>query len=171
MTGSEGVAKKTKGPQHQALRFKTAMIWEKEVSDFVRSRVRGLSLNIPCGMSEIGDVRIDQNPESKAQRFQDFFDYMKMCDDNTFDTVISDPPWKIQYYHRARWFFACVDKCKVGGRIIYNATWIPTSKCVELEELWVRQSTTFANVSVLSVFKKLQTSEGMGRPYEKEISA
>jgi len=37
---------------------------------------------------------------------------------------------------------------------IYNATWIPASKQVDLEEAWIRQSSSFANISILSVFKR-----------------
>jgi hypothetical protein len=75
-------------------------------------------------------------------------------EDNTFDTVVSDPPWKIGFYQRMKPFFECVRVCKVRGRIIYNAYWIPTSKFVELKEVWVRQDTDWSNTSVISVFKK-----------------
>ena len=76
-------------------------------------------------------------------------------EDNTFDTVISDPPWRIGFYHRMKPFFECVRVCKVKGRIIYNAYWIPTSKLVRLEEVWVRQDTDWSNTSVISVFEKI----------------
>ena len=39
---------------------------------------------------------------------------------------------------------------KVGTRY-----WIPTSKLVKLEGVWVRQDTDWSNTSVISVFKKV----------------
>ena len=74
---------------------------------------------------------------------------------NTFDTVVSDPPWKISYYERFRPFFVSVTVCKVSGRIIYNATWIPMtpSRDVKLVDVYVRQDNDFSNVSVISIFK------------------
>jgi hypothetical protein len=138
------------------LLFKKAMVWEKDISDFVRSRMLGYTLNIPCGDSEIGDVRIDvqERPTSTKQGDMREIPYPN----ETFDTVISDPPWKLDYYNRWKPFLECVRVTKVGGRIIYNATWIPASKQVDLEELWIRQSSSFANVSVLSVFKRTKNT-------------
>ena len=85
----------------------------------------------------------------------DFFNDSLPFSDNTFDTIISDPPWKIGHYFRPKLFFKLVEKCKIGGIIIYNATWIPTSKYVKLKEVWVRQSSQFSNVSIISVFEKI----------------
>ena len=79
--------------------------------------------------------------------------------DNTFDTVISDPPWKIGFFQRMRPFFECVRVCKLGGRIIYNCTWKPISKCVELEEAIIRTDNNWANVSIIYVFKKIKEIE------------
>mgnify|MGYP001578613612 FL=1 len=84
----------------------------------------------------------------------DFFKDKLDFPDNTFDTIISDPPWKIGHYFRPKLFFSLVEKCKVGGTIIYNATWIPTSKYTKLKETWIRQSSQFSNVSIISVFEK-----------------
>ena len=148
--------------QHSKLRFKTSMIWEPEISEFVKSRMKGYTLNAPCGSSTLGDVRVDTEPTNPATYFGDFLSFMP-GEQSIFDTVISDPPWKVQYYHRPRWFFKAVELCKTGGTITYNAPWVPTSKYAELTELWVRQSTTFSNVSCLSVFKKLREVEPQDR--------
>ncbi len=75
--------------------------------------------------------------------------------DNTFDTVISDPPWKIGFFQRQRPFFECVRVCKVGGFIIYNCTWKPISKYVKLEEQVIRTDNNWANVSVIWIFQKI----------------
>ncbi len=137
------------------LEFREAFMWEKEIEDFVKDRVKGYTLNVPCGKSKIGDVRLDLNPELSMREAYDFFKDKLPYKDNTFDTVISDPPWKIGHYFRPKLFFRLVDVCKVGGQIIYNATWIPTSKYVKLKETHIRQSSQFSNVSIISIFEKI----------------
>ena len=150
--------------QHAKLRFKESMIWEKEVSEFVESRMKGYTLNAPCGESMLGDVRADILSKPNVTHVCDFFQIP--YPDETFDTVISDPIWKIGYYFRPRWFFKAVDLCKVGGRIIYNATWMPISQYTEMEEKpWVRQSATFSDVSVLTIFKKI----GKSPPFDYSV--
>ena len=84
---------------------------------------------------------------------------------------VSDPPWKISYYERFKPFFECVRVCKVGGKIIYNATWIPMtpSKDVKLEEVWVRQDNDFSNVSVISIFRKIKSVEDYNKMQEAKL--
>lgn len=135
--------------------LREAFVWEKEVEDFVKERTKGYSLNVPCGCSKIGDVRLDVDPKLSMRGAYDFFKDKLNFPKNTFDTVISDPPWKIGHYFRPRLFFELVDVCKVGGTIIYNAVWIPTSKQVKLKEVWIRQSSQFSNISIISVFEKI----------------
>jgi ubiquinone/menaquinone biosynthesis C-methylase UbiE len=129
-------------------------IWNKTIEDFVRSKVKGYSLNICAGKSSIGDVKIDLDPQDKSVIKGDMRNLQ--FPDNTFDAVIQDPPWKIGYYQRMRPFFECVRVCKVGGTIIYNAYWIPTSKITELKEVWVRQDDPWSNSSIISVFEKIK---------------
>jgi len=134
-------------------RLQKCWIWNKTVTDFIRYRVHGYSLNVCAGKSAIGDVRVDVEPQAEGVIKADM---RKLpFEDNTFDTVISDPPWKIGFYHRMKPFFECVRVCKIKGHIIYNAYWIPTSKLVKLEEVYVRQETDWSNTSVITVFKKV----------------
>jgi hypothetical protein len=146
------------------LNFRPAFMWEEEIEEFVKKKIKGYSLNVPCGKSKLGDVRIDLDPELSMRGAYDFFKDDLDFPDNTFDTIISDPPWKIGHYFRPKLFFKLVEKCKVGGIIIYNATWIPTSKYVKLKECWIRQSSQFSNVSIISVFEKIKEV-----PKKKEI--
>jgi len=128
-------------------------IWNHTVEDFIKERINGYTLNVCAGASKLGDVRIDLDPMDSSVIKGDMrgLPYPN-CH---FDTVIEDPPWKIGFYQRAIPFFECVRVCKVGGRIIYNAYWLPSSKAVELEELWVRQDRHFTNTSIISIFKKI----------------
>ena len=128
-------------------------VWDKKVNDFVRKKVTGKSINICAGLSDVGDIKIDLDPKSNKVKKMEM-NNLKFKD-NTFDTVISDPPWKIGFFQRMKPFFECVRICKVGGRIIYNCTWRPLSKYVELEETIVRTDNNWANVSVIWIFKKI----------------
>lgn len=129
-------------------------LWDKEISDFVKEKLIGYTLNVCAGMNDIGDVKIDLDPKDKSIIKGD----MKklLFNNSTFDTVIEDPPWKIGYYDRWQPFFECVRVCKVGGIVIYNAYWIPQSNYSELIELYTRQDNAFTNVSIISIHKKIK---------------
>lgn len=132
-------------------------IWNKTVEEFVKTKIYGHSLNVCAGKSSIGDIKIDLDPADKSVLKGDM--RQLPFKDNTFDTVIQDPPWKIGFYERMKPFFECVRVCKVGGTIIYNAYWIPRSKIVELKGLWVRTDADWANTSIISLFKKVKGNE------------
>jgi ubiquinone/menaquinone biosynthesis C-methylase UbiE len=133
-------------------------IWNGTVIDFVKSRISGYSLNVCAGMNPICSVNLDLDPKDRSIIKGDM--RVLPFDAGTFDTVISDPPWKISYYERRRPFFECIRVCKVGGRVIYNATWIPSSTDAELvvrdglEEIYVRQDNEFSTTSIISIFRK-----------------
>jgi len=135
----------------------SSWLWPDDIEKFVKSKVKGRSLNICAGKSSIGTVKIDLNPQNKTVKKGDM--NKLQFKDNTFDTVIEDPPWKIGFYKRMKPFFECVRVCKVGGTIIYNAYWIPTSKQVKLEETKIRQDSDWANCSIISIFKKIKDEE------------
>lgn len=128
-------------------------IWPQKVTENIKPMINGNSINICCGLSELGDVKIDLEPQAAGAIKGDMNNLL--FKDNSFDTVISDPPWKINYFKRMRPFFECVRICKVGGRIIYNCTWRPVSKYVQLEKAILRTDNNWANVSVIWVFRKI----------------
>lgn len=131
-------------------------VWNGTVSDFVKDKINGYSLNACAGKSPLGDVKIDLDPQDRTIIKAD----MKNLpfEDETFDTVVQDPPWKIGFYDRWKPFLECVRVCKVGGKIVYNAYWIPESKQVKLEEVIVRQDNAFANTSIISIFTRVKNT-------------
>ena len=133
-------------------KIRESWVWPDKVTELVASRIEGHTLNVCAGKSTIGDVKVDMDPENKP----DVVANMRALpfDDNTFDTVVSDPPWKIGYFQRWKPFFECVRVCKVGGLIIYNATWVPESDEADLRETWIRSDTPFGNASIVSIYKK-----------------
>ena len=128
-------------------------VWPSVVDDKIKQLIHGYTLNCPAGLSEIGDVKGDLEPQAEGIKQMDMTKLP--FKDNTFDTVISDPPWKINFFKRMKPFFETVRVCKVGGRIIYNCTWKPVSKYVKLEKTIIRTDTNWAMVSVIWIFKKI----------------
>ena len=133
-------------------KLQESWVWDGTVEEFVKSHMKGYSLNACAGKSPLGDVKIDLDPQDKTVIRGDMI--ALPFDNETFDTVIQDPPWKIGYYHRWKPFFECIRVCKVGGLIIYNAYWIPTSKAVKLLSTHIRQDKAFTNTSIISIFEK-----------------
>lgn len=136
-------------------------IWPKAIYDFVKDRIHGRVLNVCCGMNDIGDVRVDLDPKDKSIIKAD----MKALpfEDDSFDTVIQDPPWKIDLYNRFKPFYECVRVCKPGGIIIYNSYWLPQSNQATLEEVYIRQDNYFTNVSVIALFRKNKKTEKVSK--------
>jgi hypothetical protein len=124
--------------------------------EFVKSRLKGHSLNVCAGRNPLATVNVDLHPFNRNVIKGDM--RRLPFPPHSFDTVVSDPPWKIDLYHRHRPFYECVRVCKIGGTIIYNATWIPASSDAELLEVVVRQDGHFTNASVISVFRKTKAN-------------
>jgi hypothetical protein len=104
-------------------RLEESWVWPEPVAEKVNEFIIGYSLNICSGMSKIGDVKVDYDPKFPEIKKEDMNNLP--YPDETFDTVISDPPWKISFFQRMKPFFEAVRVCKTGGRIIYNCTWHP----------------------------------------------
>lgn len=151
-----------KNPPKKVL-LQQSWVWSGTVTDFVASRIEGYSLNVCAGKNPLCSVNLDLDPQAKGVLKGDMRNLP--FNNHTFDTVVSDPPWKISYYERHHPFYECVRVCKIGGTIIYNATWIPESTDVELLETWIRQDAPFASASVISIFRK----ERSNPPYEGRV--
>jgi hypothetical protein len=143
---------KEKMPKHTILQ--QSWVWPDFVTSFVKDRVVEPSLNVCSGVSKVCTVNLDLDPKDKDVLMGDM-----RClpfPAGTFETVVSDVPWKISYYERFKPFFECVRVAKIGGMIIYNATWIPSSTDTELQEVWVRQDNAFSTASIISIHKKVK---------------
>ena len=141
----------------QNTKIQDCWIWNQTVEDFIKPFVKGYSLNVCAGKSSLGDVKIDLDPHDRTVIRGNMI--ALPYPDNTFDSVIQDPPWKIGFYQRMKPFFECVRVCKIGGNIVYNAYWIPTSKIVKLKGIWARQDADWTNTSIISVFEKITATK------------
>jgi hypothetical protein len=154
-------------PLNRNCKLEKSWIWPEQVTDLVKSLIIGKSINVCSGASALGDVKIDLEPipELQTKNNIQIADMNKLpFEDNSFDTVISDPPWKLSFFKRMKPFFECVRICKVGGRIIYNCYWRPVSKYVELEQAYIRTDNSWSNVSVIWVFKKTKEIDSDSAP-------
>ena len=153
--------------QPAKLQLQKCWVWNNTITAFVKERLVGVSLNVCAGLNPLCTVNLDLDPQDRRIIKGDM--RLLPFDPDTFDTVVSDPPWKIGYYERFRPFFECVRVCKVGGRIIYNGYWIPMvpSGDAVLKETWIRQDKNFTNTSVISIFEKVQSNP----TYEAAIRA
>ncbi len=70
----------------------------------------GRTLNVCCGASELGDIRLDISEESTRTQYGNMFD-LSMFEDQEFDYVYCDPPFnvytntKILQEYRNKWQF------------------------------------------------------------------
>ena len=150
----------------QITTLRQSWVWREKVIDFVKDRIKGHSLNVCAGKNLICDVNLDADTEARfkgqyhLREFKGEFVQGDMndlpFDDESFDTVVSDPPWRIGYYQRPKPFFECVRVCKIGGTIIYNAYHIPTSKLCKLKETVIRTDYEWGNASIISVFERIR---------------
>ena len=132
----------------------TSWVWPIKVEKRLKPYIKGYSINICSGLSNLGDVKVDLEPLRPDVRKADMS--ALPFPDNTFDTVISDPPWKLNFFKRQKPFFEAVRVCKPSGRIIYNCTWRPVSKLVKLEKVILRTDNTWANISAIWFFRKIK---------------
>ena len=49
-------------------KLQKAWVWNKTIADFVKGRIKGYSLNVCAGKSDIGDVKIDLDPQDREDR-------------------------------------------------------------------------------------------------------
>lgn len=138
-------------------RYEDCWRWPASFERFVREHVEGYCLNVCAGESDVGDVKLDAEPRRDDVIQGDMRNLP--FKDATFDTVVSDPPWKIGYHQRWKPFYECVRVCKPGGLIIYNATWIPESDQCDVEKIRARQDGQFTDTSIISMHRRYPGQE------------
>lgn len=74
-------------------------IHPSSVEKWLRSMVIGTSLNVCCGTSHVGDIRVDISPDTTRTEAGDLFNLR--FPSQSFDTVICDPPFA--FYNRFAW--------------------------------------------------------------------
>ena len=142
--------------------FKYQKMWSfpERTEEFCKSKMFGKTLHVCAGNSLLGDVRID----IEKQEIQDSKDGFKIGDmynlpveNNTFDSVLIDPPWHIPYNKRMAFMYEIRDKLKINGVLLLNAPFVPKVKCMKLLDVYYGERSFYMNnVALISIFKKIQ---------------
>jgi len=130
-------------------------LWRQpeDVDRWLRDRAEGYTLNLCSGESPLGDVQIDidRDRDPDAQADMNTLPFAPA----TFDTVIFDPPWKLEYYDRQTPFFEAVRVTKPNGLILMNALWVGESENTTVDgPPLIRADDKWANVSVIVPHRK-----------------
>lgn len=135
-------------------RYSKGWAWPRDVREWVLERTHGRVLNICSGSSRIGDVQIDADPLVEPDIVADM-DSLPI-QPRSFDTVVSDPPWNMDYFERQNPFYEAIRAVKPGGTLIYNCPWRPKSSWVTLEDSYQRIDDDWCEVSVVWNFTRVR---------------
>jgi hypothetical protein len=81
--------------------------WDRDTHKWLRSMCIGRTLNFPCGMSLLGDVRADLDETTKPDIIADLQKPFMNFKKGEFDTVICDPPFSM--YSKRKWINRIAD--------------------------------------------------------------
>lgn len=136
------------------------VLWPASIESFLPSLFVGRTLHVCCGLSQLGDVRLDLDPNVNPDILCDAADMRPFVEDNGFETVLCDPPYngKFQWNHDLLSELARV----ASRRIVFQHWYIPANKNgrykkaqekFHLSETYVWQGQTyFGRAQIISVF-------------------
>ena len=85
--------------------FKAEWHWGRETENWLKKLCIGRTLNFPCGMSYVGDVRADKDESVKPDILADVRSFEFSFKRGEFDTVICDPPFSFWALNKVySWF-------------------------------------------------------------------
>lgn len=145
----------TKRPIDSEHQYRATWRWPADIEQAIAAHVAdGYCLHVCCGKSPIGDVRVDADPPGAADVRAEMSQLP--FEDETFDYVVWDPPWKVPYFDRFAPFYELVRVTAVGGQIIVNATWLCESDQTEIvEDIVVRADNPWRNISAITVHERV----------------
>jgi len=137
--------------------FKAQWAFPEHVKKWLDKEVEGYSLHVCCGSSDIGDIKLDLMPQNKNVTQADMFNLP--FPDNTFDTIICDPPWAIGIDKRWGITYQLRDALKWGGKLLFNGLWIPRIKGLEIKDVFIScGNDCMQNIAIWTKYKKVQSS-------------
>jgi len=125
----------------------------EEVEEIVKKYLHGHSLNMPCGMSQLGSIRADIDEKVKPDKIVDMFD--TPFKRSSFDSIYCDPPWDINIMKRRRLAINLTNLLKpVTGTLIFNCNWILMNKVLRMKEVYFITSDNFGSISAVTIYDK-----------------
>jgi hypothetical protein len=134
------------------------VLWPESIEDFLDTLLVGNSLHVCCGLSKLGNVRLDLDPNVNPDVIADAA--RLPFSDNSFDTVLCDPPYngKFQWNHDVLSELSRV----ASNRIVFQHWFLPANKFgqykkanekFQLSQVYVWQGQTyFGRAQIISVF-------------------
>jgi hypothetical protein len=136
-------------------------LWYKPVysggswNQFLLARSVGTVLQVCCGGSDVGVVRVDRDPTAYAANV--IADQLALpFRDRAFDTVACDPLYELDYPNRIKLQRELARVARL--RVVFKAPWVPRMSGFKLGETVLIGSHTCANVAVMSVLDKASES-------------
>jgi SAM-dependent methyltransferase len=156
-------------PKNKAsYKFRKAWSWPFEVEAKIKELCEGYTLHVCSGESTIGDVRIDVEKlaDVKASMF-----WLPIRQES-FDTVLCDPPWELQYNLRGRLLRQLRDCLKPGGRLIFNCFWFPKTRGLAVDpEIYVGvPHSVWRNASLLITARRMAIAGAVYDQDDKPLS-
>lgn len=90
--------------------YEAGWSWNQNTERVIRRLCIGETLNFPCGMSNIGNVRADLDPKVKPDIIADLRRPLDHFKPHQFDTVLCDAPFS--FYGRMAWIMPIADLCR-----------------------------------------------------------
>lgn len=127
--------------------------WSKELEVFFRKQNHGFSLHVCSGMSDIGQIRVDVDRNSKANIIADMFHLPFRRE--IFDTVICDPPYRMAYDKRLKFLYPLSNLLKTSGIMLLKINWLPRIKGMKRIGLWLYEGARYwGTLSVIIKYVK-----------------
>lgn len=138
-----------------------SQLWYRKVysgskwNAFVQKYCTGSLLQVCCGGSQLGEIRIDIDPKAPAANVL-ATQYQLPLRDQSFDTVACDPIYRLAMLRRIE---LQRELARIARRrILFKAPWIPRCHGFILRDTYLIGSHTCAYVSVLSVLERREKS-------------
>ena len=136
--------------------FKASWKFPPHVKKWLHNEIEGYSLHVCSGSSDIGDVKIDVQPQSNDVTQADMFKLPFKPE--TFDTVICDPAWAIGIDKRWDITYQLRDVLKFKGKLLFNGLWIPRIRGLTIIDTFISCGfDCMMNVAIWTTYRKHQS--------------
>ena len=135
------------------------------------------TLHLFCGLSSIGEVRVDLDPTSVATVHEDVLDFIVQEADGSYQTVLADPPYNGKYQQEygvpGRDFGGNESNlglllrqmyrlCRPGGLLIFKHWFDPAWAGSKLVEQVVTKYGGHRRITLLTVYRKSSWASSSG---------
>ena len=143
------------------LKYRSCYQFPESTHNFIKEKIKGFCLHVCSGSSLLGNIRLDLELQTVQKNKPGFIigdQFHLPFQNEKFDTVICDPIWNMAYNIRHKLIYQLRDMTKYEGILIFNSLWIPKIRCMKHQDVYVGlNNMAFRNVSLISVYKKIQS--------------